>query len=475
MGGSIFGTDGVRDRVGEGYLEASQVERISAAIALALGRRERFPDDFPDDRRSESARSVVIGRDTRESGLELTRILARGLAAAGHRVVDVGVIPTPGVSRLILSRAEACLGLMVSASHNPAEYNGIKLLAPTGAKASDLFELEVSRAFRSGESVAGRGESGDTLEEPEAVDAYVDFLVQACHRSEALAGRAIVLDTAHGATVDVAPRVFGRLGARVIRIGDAPDGGNINEGCGALHPEGLRDRVLGETAWCGFAFDGDGDRMIPVTGAGEILDGDYILAILARYLRETGRLPHRTVVATVMSNIGLEKSLADESLLLARTPVGDRNVYAEMVAGDHPLGGEQSGHIILSHDAPTGDGVLAAIRLVDALAHAALSMEQAARMMTRYPQVLINYEVARKVALEDLEDVRNAITDAETALAGDGRVVVRYSGTEPLARVMVEGPDADSIEALARDIGERIVRATAASTHPVGVTEAGDA
>jgi phosphoglucosamine mutase len=456
-GEMIFGTDGVRDVAGQGLLDPASVARIGRACASVLGTPERFPEDFPPEGGGGGGRrNVLIGWDTRQSGPEIAGALGRAFRQAGFPVVHLGVIPTPGVARLASLDPRAVLGVMVSASHNPAEYNGIKFLSPGGAKASVELEEAVSAAYWRGEEPPRR-EEAPLREDPEGLGRYVDSLLERSRRPERLRGMRVVLDTAQGAAYLAAPRLFRALGADVRTIGDRPDGRNINAGCGALHPQGLAREVAAAGADLGFSFDGDGDRMIPVASDGSILDGDNVLAITGPRFFAEGKLPLKTVVATVMSNLGLEKALGARDLRLLRTPVGDRHVYREMVRGGHPIGGEQSGHLIFLADSRTGDGILAAIRLIDCLAGDGRGLAEEARAMTRYPQVLLNFKVPRKVAFEALPRVGAALAQAEAALRGEGRILLRYSGTEPLARVMVEGPEKSLIEGIAREIGDSIV------------------
>jgi phosphoglucosamine mutase len=455
----IFGTDGVRDKFGHGFLTPGSIARLLRATTAVLEHRGDFSRDFPGEKSSAERCRVIVGRDTRASGEDIGGVVALTLKNHAYHVVDVGVVPTPGVAYLLSTKPDSALGIVISASHNPAEYNGIKFFAPTGAKVSPEFEDAVSSAYWS-ESAGAMRDGGTPESDPGAVDAYVDYLVAACRNPDALKGRRVALDTAHGATHDVAPRVFRALGAEVSTLGDQPNGENINAVCGALYPENLAKEVVARNAVYGFCFDGDGDRMIPVTESGDVLDGDITLAITGRHLQSEGRLPLKTVVATVMSNLGLEKSLAECDIELLRTPVGDRHVYESMVAEGHPVGGEQSGHLIFLDDALTGDGTLAALRLVDSLASFDWSLGGASRVMKRYPQILVNYDVARKIALDDTPEVQDVIRLAEKALDGEGRIVLRYSGTEPLLRVMVEGPESGLIERVARQIGESVVQLT---------------
>jgi phosphoglucosamine mutase len=455
----IFGTDGVRDRAGEGFLAPAELERILGATVAALEN-----GGAAGALSGAARRRVLVGRDTRASGSAIERSIAGAFSGAGYEVGLLGVIPTPGVAFLSSALSDVALGIVISASHNPAAYNGIKFVAPDGGKVARRFEEAVSEIYWERAAGARSGAAprscGRVVEMKREAGLYVERLVSRAGDPARLRGRVIVLDAAHGAAWEVGRRVFESLGARVISIGDAPDGLNINEGCGALHPQVLAARVREEGADCGFAFDGDGDRMIPVTGGGRILDGDHVLAVAGRAFDRLGRLPRRTVVATVMSNIGLEKSLAAAGLRLLRTPVGDRHVYDAMVEDGHPIGGEQSGHIIFLDDARTGDGILAAIRLLDCVAALGFeSLEEAAGIMRQYPQLLINYKVARREPLDTLPAVQQAVAAAERALGGDGRIVLRYSGTEPLLRVMVEGPDETVVRRLAEGIGRTAVAA----------------
>ena len=450
---SIFGTDGVRDRAGEGYLRNESIDRIVSAAAFVLADRKRFPEDFPPGRGT----TVVVARDTRASGADIHRVVERGFSRFGYTVADLGVLPTPGAAYIASLWPEATLGVVISASHNPAEYNGIKFLAPTGAKISPQFEAAVSDAYWSGSSTAPAASPAIPADRArEGREAYVERLVSCCRRPNRLRGKTVALDTAHGAAFEVAPEVFRRLGMHVAAMGNAPDGLNINERSGALHPEGLGTLVLRAGAAVGFCFDGDADRMIPVTRTGAILDGDFVLCLAGRSLHRDGKLPNETVVATSMSNIGLELALKDVGVRLLRTDVGDRNVYIEMVDGRHPLGGEQSGHVIFLEDAPTGDGILAALRLLDSLEGDDLDLDRECSVMKRYPQLLKNVRVSEKVPLLDLPLVSEAVDSANRRLGGRGRIVLRYSGTEPLARVMIEGPDAGTVAELVDRICDAI-------------------
>lgn len=445
---SLFGTDGIRDRAGEGLLTDAHVERLVSATAHVLASGTELLECPPPD-----ARTILVARDTRQSGRALFNILAEKFGGYGYVVKDLGVLPTPAVSYLATQWGSVALGVVLSASHNPADYNGIKFFSRTGEKVSDEFETALSTAFWTHRAPP---ETGD-FSEPESVateafETYLKYLVGCCRRPERLQGRSVVLDTANGATFRIAPAVFRSLGMNVVTLGNEPDGMNINEACGALHPDKLADFVRGEKHTVGFCFDGDGDRMIPVGRSGSVFDGDHVLYLAARHLHAANRLPHKVVVATVMSNFGLEKALSKHGLELLRTSVGDRHVYREMLEGGHVLGGEQSGHTIFLDDAKTGDGILSAIRLLDALETDDLDLESEAGKLQRFPQVLKNVRVKQKLPFEDFPAVQETVDAAKGVLAGAGRIVLRYSGTEPLARVMIEGPD----EAVTEELTDRI-------------------
>ncbi len=447
----LFGTDGVRDKAGQGLLADDSVRRILEATARVLSQPENFPVDFPVGR---VGSRVLVGRDTRDSGPHLLKLIAQTLGARGFGVVDVGVLPTPGVAHLASRAQDAALGIVLSASHNPAADNGVKFFSPVGAKVSPEFERAVEEAFARVDAVEVRATSDPEDRAAQGRADYVDHLVASCWNPSRLRGRRIALDTANGATYRVAPEVFRRLGMVVDVIGDAPDGFNINAGTGATHPEALAERLTGEGggATIGLCFDGDGDRMIPITKTGQVLDGDFVIALAARYFLANGRLPTKTLVATSMSNIGLELALRDQQLQLLRTDVGDRNVYDAMVAGGHPIGGEQSGHTIFLDDAPTGDGILSGIRLLDVLQTDDLDLDAESAIMRRFPQLIQNVEVDEKVPFAELAGVLEAVQRVEERLGAEGRVVLRYSGTEPLARVMVEGPNHESTQSSADEI-----------------------
>ena len=418
----LFGTDGVRGVAGE---------FLTAELALALGHAAagRAPAPRP---------QVVIVRDTRESGPMLESALAAGIAQAGGDAFVAGVLPTPAAS-ILVRRLGLDLAVVISASHNPWHDNGIKFFGPDGRKLGDedegAIEADVAALLADPPrgSVSERG-IGRVRELEGALDDYLRELTSAFHLD--LAGKRIVLDCANGATFRAAPAIFRRLGAEVEALAVEPDGRNINDGCGSTHPEPLAARVREVEAVAGFAFDGDGDRVIAVDGRGRIRDGDELIALAAGHLREAGSLPG--VAVTVMSNYGFHKAMRDAEIEVATTPVGDRNVSAELERRGWTLGGEQSGHLIWTDFAPTGDGIAAALLTLRALGETELAD---AEPMERLPQVLENVVVARREAVAGAAGLWEAVESESAALAGRGRVLVRPSGTEPLVRVMVEAPE----------------------------------
>jgi phosphoglucosamine mutase len=443
----LFGTDGIRG--------VANQHPMTAEVALRLGRAvaQKF-------RRSGHRTRVVIGKDTRLSGYMLESALQAGIVAAGADVMLVGPLSTPGIAFITASmRADA--GVVISASHNPYQDNGIKLFAADGFKLPDEVEAELEQLMdSSSEANAGPDVLGKAVRIEDARGRYVQFLKSAFPRERTLEGLRVVVDCAHGAAYDVAPQVFAELGADVVALGVKPDGRNINERCGALHPENVAEEVRRMRAEIGVALDGDADRVILVDERGEVVDGDQIMAILGTHRLAAGTLPGRTVVATVMSNLGLERSLAAAGGKLHRTAVGDRYVVEALRERGLTFGGEQSGHIVFLDHATTGDGVLAALQVLAVMVANGKPLSELARLMTRYPQVLLNFKVSQKKPIEGLAAVKQAIAAAETDLGSDGRVVVRYSGTEPKARVMIEGLDEPRIRAHAEEIARALQQAT---------------
>jgi phosphoglucosamine mutase len=441
----LFGTDGVRGIANE--------EPMTPETVVKLGRAFAHLFKAPGARRS-----VVIGKDTRLTGYMLETALTAGITSMGVDVLLVGPLPTPGIAFITRSlRADA--GVVISASHNPFEDNGIKFFSGDGMKLPDAQEAEIEQMIASGaiDQVRPRArEIGKAYRIGDAGGRYIEFAKNAFPKRLTLRGLRIVVDCAHGATYRVSPTVLQELGAEVVALNVAPDGLNINAGCGSLHPEVVQKAVLEYRADVGFAHDGDGDRVLAADEHGALVNGDQILALCALDLHAERRLAGDTVVATVMSNLGLEVALRRSGLRLVRTPVGDRFVLEEMLRGGYALGGEQSGHIIFSEYSTTGDGIVTALQVLAAMRRAGKPLSELAACMPQFPQVLENVRVERREDLATLEGVQSRIRQAEAALEGAGRVLVRFSGTEPLVRVMIEGPDESTIRHWAVEIAAAV-------------------
>ncbi len=441
MAKKLFGTDGIRGVAGDPPLDP----RTIAALGIALG------DDL--NRRGLGANPVLIGMDTRESGPGIAAHLAEGLRRSGVDTRFAGVVTTPGVAYLTRTGSFSA-GVMISASHNPFEDNGIKVFARTGYKLPDEEEHEIEEevlGILDGRSVAGN--PADLIRNVE-VRPYLDFLLSTIGTN--LNGLKVVIDCGNGAASNLAPQLFHEAGAEVTAISNRPNGRNINLDCGALHVEGLARTVLEQGADAGVAFDGDADRAILISPLGRVVDGDAEMLIAARRLQADGHLAGNLVVSTVMSNLGLEKALGRLGISMVRTPVGDKYVLEEMLRRDAALGGEQSGHVILREYATTGDGMLTALKLLETCVREKATLDELAADLTVFPQLLVNIRVKERRPLEQLPGVVEEIRACESALDGLGRVVVRFSGTEPLARVMVEGQDLNQVESWAGRIASAI-------------------
>ncbi|HEV2846985.1 MAG TPA: phosphoglucosamine mutase [Thermoanaerobaculia bacterium] len=440
----LFGTDGIRGRFGEPPLDRATVSSLAVHLAATL--RERGNGSPP---------RVVLGGDTRESTPEICRWMAAGLMAGGVELHYAGVIPTPGVAYLV-QKLGAAAGVVVSASHNPYPDNGIKLLDPQGTKWSDEDELALERRLTGTAAESPEPPAGEPRVEEDLRERYLRHLASTVPGERPLDGLRIVLDAGNGAASGYARDLFGRLGARVTLLHADPDGRNVNEGCGSTAPGEMAARVAAEGADLGAAFDGDADRCILADEKGTVRDGDAILYLWATFLHRNGDLEPPRIVATSMSNLGLERALAAEEIGLVRCNVGDRYVVEAMRKEGILLGGEQSGHIVDSKLATTGDGLLTALQIAWIRQRESRPLSELLAPFRRYPQVLLNVKVAKKVDFKALPAVTAAASSVEDRLGADGRLVLRYSGTEPLARIMIEGPEQGTIDALAEEIAVAI-------------------
>jgi phosphoglucosamine mutase len=445
----LFGTDGVRGKAGEYPLDHETVARLGAALVRAMRSPGRAAGG-----NGQRALQFLVGRDTRESGEWIERELARGVHAEGAAITTAGVIPTPAIA--YMTRAMSFdAGLVISASHNPFEDNGIKVFSGRGEKFTEELERHVESIIADPSwHVPATGTP--PVDRTDVIDAYGAHARLTFPNPERLGRFALGLDTANGATTTVAPRLFTDLGYDVSVIGNSPDGRNINLECGSTHPDRLAALVRSRRLRMGVAFDGDGDRAIFVDADGKIVDGDAVLLLCARHMRSQGRLKGNAVVATVMSNIGLELALKESGIDLIRCPVGDKYVMEEMLKRDLSIGGEQSGHIIFSDHLFTGDGIATALSVLRVMADTGRELVDLASQLVTYPQVLVNVRVREKKELRSVSEIAAAMDRVERRLAGHGRLLVRYSGTEPLLRVMIEGKDQQEIQGWAREIADSV-------------------
>ncbi len=441
MAKEFFGTDGIRGVPGTPPLDDATLYATGRSLAGYL-------------KRAHGGAHVLIGMDTRESGPHIASLLAAGLARAGATVAFAGVITTPGVACLVRQN-DFQAGVVISASHNPFQDNGVKLFSHAGMKFPDAVEEELEAGISKHRSEAAPKNS-PSLTADESLDAqYLAFLQKRFIPGARLTGFRIVLDCANGAAFKLGPGLFRSLSADVVAMGVLPDGRNINASCGSLHLEGLRKRVVAEKARLGVAFDGDADRALFVCESGKIVNGDGVLLAAARFLKSQNKLKGDRVVATSMSNLGLERILARENIALARAAVGDRYVLEEMLRSGNVLGGEQSGHIIFLDDSPAGDGLLTAVKIASLVALRG-PLEKLAEGLKDYPQIILNVKVKTKPPMESLPEVSRALGEAQKALGANGRVVLRYSGTEPLARVMVEAEHHEDVKRYSESIANAL-------------------
>jgi len=442
----LFGTDGVRG--------VANIEPMTTEMAMQLGRAAAFVFKNDNSRRHR----VVIGKDTRLSGYMLENALVAGICSMGVDVLLVGPLPTPGIA-FITSSMRADAGVVLSASHNPYQDNGIKFFSNTGFKLPDELELRIEELILNHKLDELRpiaDEVGKAYRIDDAIGRYVVFLKNAFPKELDLQGLRIVLDCANGAGYKVAPAVLTELGAEVIAIGVHPNGTNINEGCGSLHPEVMAEKVREYRADLGIALDGDADRVIFVDEKGHEVDGDHIMALCGTEMIKTGTLQKNTVVATVMSNMGLEVAMKKAGGKVIRTAVGDRYVVEEMLKNGYNLGGEQSGHMIFLDHNTTGDGILSALQVLAIIQKSGKRLSELAKVMTSLPQILVNVRVRKKADLQDIAPLKKMIDEVEAELGDSGRLLIRYSGTEPLLRIMLEGEDQGRIAVLADQVADAV-------------------
>ncbi len=438
----LFGTDGIRGRANQEPMTAETALRVAMAAASLF-------------RRGEHRHRVVIGKDTRLSGYLIEPALTAGFIAKGMDVILLGPIPTPAVAMLTRS-LRADMGVMISASHNPYEDNGIKLFAPDGTKLSDELEAKIEARAAEGatDDHAPPGELGRASRLDDAIGRYVEYVKATFPAGQRLDGLKIVVDCANGAAYKVAPSVLWELGAEVIPVAVHPDGKNINANCGATHPELMQEAVLLHQADAGIALDGDADRLIMSDEKGHRIDGDQLMALIAQSWAKSGRLTGNGIVATVMSNLGLERFLGEQKLTLHRTPVGDRYVVEDMRIKGCNVGGEQSGHIVLSDYSTTGDGLIAALQILACIRQQKRKASEVCTLFKPLPQILLNVRAPAEMLQKS--SVKQAIEQAEKKLNGNGRLLIRKSGTEPLIRVMAEGDDEKLVKALVEEIAGAI-------------------
>ena len=446
----LFGTDGVRGKAGEFPLDVATIRRLGGALVRAL-RHDEATQGEP-----AGAIRFLAGRDTRESGAWIERELAFGIRSQGGSFTSTGVVPTPAIAYLT-PRLGYSAGVVISASHNPFEDNGIKVFSGAGEKFTEAIEQQVESIIAD-TSWSVPSDGAPAVEETDLRSQYLDHLREILPGAHRARGMRIAIDCANGATATVAPRLFQEMGFEVSGIGVEPDGRNINLGCGSTAPDKLARLVVEGQYALGVAFDGDGDRAILVDETGRLVDGDAVMLMCAKQMKAEGRLKGNAIVATVMSNIGLEIALRDADIGMIRCTVGDKYVMEEMIRRDLSLGGEQSGHIIFSEYLFTGDGLATALNVLRTMSASKRSLHDLAGQLTTYPQVLMNLRVRQKVDLKTVPPIADVIDSVESKLAGNGRLLVRYSGTEPLLRVMLEGQDPASIRQWGQEIIDAVKR-----------------
>jgi phosphoglucosamine mutase len=441
MAEKLFGTDGIRAVAGEFPLDPASLRTLGEALVRLLREKGLAP-------------RVLVGRDTRESGPWMEEALVQGMAGIGGSPVSAGVIPTSAVSHLARTHGFSA-GIVISASHNPYRDNGIKVFSGEGFKIAPDWEDFLETAILGGPPPQEAG-AVEVLPDVSLLEDYADFLKSRLNIEKRDKRIRVVVDCSNGAGSRIAPRVLGELGVDVTAIHAAPDGTNINLGCGSLHPEKLAEEVLRTGADVGIAYDGDADRALWVDETGRVLNGDHTLYVQAFHMKTDGRLRTNEVVATTMSNMGLERAFEKAGIALVRTKVGDKYVLEEMIKRGANLGGEQSGHTIFLDDCPTGDGILTSLKMLEALAADGRPFSEIARGLEEYPQTLVNVPVTRKPDFSEFPEIVRALESVRTRLGGDGRFDLRYSGTEPLARVMVEAKSLSLVDSCAREVADAV-------------------
>ena len=439
---ALFGTDGIRGSAGsaDSLLSPNLVNAIGVATGIVFQEQAQ----------------ILIGRDTRKSGLEIEQALIAGLTSVGVNVTLIGVIPTPGLAHLVLTR-KADAAIMITASHNPASDNGIKIFGSNGQKIADEIEQEIEQLIGN-KSQIKISKEGSVVKDENGRNDYITYLLSTI--SKPLNGITVVVDCAHGSASTYAPEVLKRAGAEVIVIGASPDGENINKGCGSTHLDLLAAKVLQSGADLGIAHDGDADRALLIDGQGKIVDGDALLALLAISAKKKGELPGNKIVATVMSNLGFLNKMKDEGIIVEVSSVGDRYVLELMLANEIYFGGEQSGHVILRKFATTGDGILTALHILELIANGEAKAENLSEIFSSYPQVLLNIPVADKEKVLTSTGLKVATKSAESDLGNNGRILIRASGTEQLIRVMVEADTESKANAIAKKLAEAVESAS---------------
>jgi phosphoglucosamine mutase len=435
---ALFGTDGIRGSAGsaDSLLNPNLVNEIGVATGIVFQEQAQ----------------ILIGRDTRKSGLEIEQALIAGLTSVGVNVTLIGVIPTPGLAHLVLTR-KADAAIMITASHNPASDNGIKIFGSNGQKIADEIEQEIEQLIEN-KSQIKISKEGSVVKDENGRNDYITYLLSTI--SKPLNGITVVVDCAHGSASTYAPEVLKRAGAEVIVIGASPDGENINKGCGSTHLDLLAAKVLQSGADLGIAHDGDADRALLIDGQGKIVDGDALLALLAISAKKKGELPGNKIVATVMSNLGFLNKMKDEGITVEVSSVGDRYVLELMLANEIYFGGEQSGHVILRKFATTGDGILTALHILELIANGEAKAENLSEIFSSYPQVLLNIPVADKEKVLTSAGLKVATKSAESDLGNNGRILIRASGTEQLIRVMVEADTESKANAIAKKLADAV-------------------